>query len=617
MDIASRTPNVVDPGAAGSKIPLEPWNGSPQLSDLPALRRGLREAPAQSAQELACLLRLGCALRYQGGWEGAAVALRARRLARRLGAHSARAIAAAIGAACYLSNARDRLAWAVAHSAVRRCHDSTHPSEKFYLQSVLACALLNRGQLSAAADIYLHLLNRTYAARLIGLRALILDSLGSIGSVAGLHRQARRFHLAAQRASAVLPVWRHGPRVYNNNLAFGLVRQAKQSREFGQAEVARLFALQAIGLARDAVDYVSRDTRGSGPKLLNACEDTLAQALYLAGLSGPAMAVCDSSRERLQRTALSSQAMFCGQGVQAQISLDRGDPAAAIAVAAPTFVRLRDEGVIDSAMDLATILATAHERLDRWDEACIYRRWIRKTTEQQGRERLALGINDLADKLELGRGDLMPYLAHELRSPLASVLALLDDNHGEAPLTAAQRGEVQARVAQALETAERVLEYARLQSLRRVEQQTFDLFALLDDACDEVGLRARARGARIVLEPSPEVMTTGERTLLLRTVVGLLDNALRHSPAGGTVRVRLEALPYCIRLSVEDEGPGFDLDAVAALFDRNAPLGREHRINLGLPLAARVIALHDGALLLDNQPHGGAKVLVALPLATA
>jgi K+-sensing histidine kinase KdpD len=122
---------------------------------------------------------------------------------------------------------------------------------------------------------------------------------------------------------------------------------------------------------------------------------------------------------------------------------------------------------------------------------------------------------------------------------------------------------------------------------------------------------------RIVLEPSGSVFTSGDRTLLQRTVVGLLDNALRHSPGHGTVRLQVEEETYCIRLTIEDEGPGFNLNEVAGLFDRSTAADRDQRINLGLPLAARVIALHDGALLLDNRAEGGAKVLIALPRATA
>jgi signal transduction histidine kinase len=602
---------------AALQIPFDPWNGSPGLSDAPALRLGLAGAATGSATELALLLRLSCALRFVNGWEAALLALRARRLARRLGDPSSQAMAAAFGSACYATNGRERLSYAVAQAAVRRCSTAVDSATQIYLQIRLALAFQRRGQLSAAVDIYSSLLSRTYLARFVTLRALMLSNLGAIASQARLFHHAVRLHLAAQRVSAVVPVPRSQPRAYNNNLAMGIVCLAQRAQQSGQQEEARRLAEQAVGLARDALDYNSRNEGVEFGKEAIHSADTLAQALYLSGRSDDALAVVETIKERIARMALDPGLHLGGKSVHAQVLLERGEAAAAVAVAEPAFVQMRNNGSIDDAMDLAVLLAQAHEQLGQWRQAFEYEQWLRQTSERQGRERVAQEITDLANKLDLGRSDLMPYLAHELRSPLASVLALLDANRGNRPLTAAQHGDVRERVAIALDTAERVLDYARLQSLRQIEQRTFDLFALLDDACDEVGLHARARGVQIVLEQSSAIFTSGERTLLLRTVVGLLDNALRHSPPGATVRVQLEEQTYCIRLCIEDDGPGFNLDEVAGLFERKAAIGGDSRINLGLPLAARVIALHDGALLLDNGARGGAKVIVALPCATA
>jgi signal transduction histidine kinase len=613
------TTDVIEVEGAAScdaaNIPLEPWNGSPNLAHVPALQLALQDAPKGSASELALLLRLACALRSVGGWDALAYVTRAQRLAQRLGDHSAQAMATALRCACYLSNGRYRLACVVAQTAVARARAKVKAPPQLYLQIILGNALAHRGQLRRAVDIHLSLLNRTYFARFAGMRAQILNTLGLIAMEARFLRQASRLFLAAQRLSAVVHVVHYTPRWFHNNIAMGLVTEAKQARHGGQAERGQQLAEGAVDLARDALDYSL-----SNPHAIDefAAADTLAKALYLSGRIDEAMAAVDSIDERMTRMGTKRGAHMRGLDVRAQVLLERGDAAAAIAAAAPAFLHMRDGGISASAMDLAVVLAQAHEQLGQWREACEYEQWMRQTSERQSDERIAQGLSELAAKLDLGHSDLMPYLAHELRSPLASVLARLDANGGDQPLTVAQRNDVRARVATALDTAECVLDYARLRSLRQIEQRPFDLFAMLDDACDEIAVRARTRGVRIVLEQNSSIFTTGERTLLLRTVVGLLDNALRHSPRGGTVRVQLEELTYCIRLSVEDEGPGFDLDDVDGLFEHKAlSTGSEQRINLGLPLAARVIALHDGALLLDNRPEGGAKVLIALPPATA
>jgi signal transduction histidine kinase len=598
-------------------IPLEPWNGLPTLSHVPALQRELQSAARGSAQELALLLRLACALRNAGGWDAFTWAVRAQRLARRLGDHSAQTMATALRCVCYLSNGRHRLACVVAKTAVARWRAQVDPAAWIYLQTILGNALSYRGQLSDAVDIQLRLLNRTYFARFAGMRAQILNTLGLIALEAHLLRQAARLFLAAQRLSAVVHVAHYTPRWFHNNMAMGLVAEANQALQSGQREHARQLANEAVRLARDAVQYSLINAHAKDGKYMLAAADTLAKSLYLSGHGDEALAALDFAQERMAQTNIRPGTHISGRDVRAQVLLERGDGPAAIAVAAPAFVQMRDGGSTKDAMDLAAILAQAHEQLGQWREAFEYQQWLRQTSERQGNERLAQGLTELAAKLDLGHSDLMPYLAHELRSPLASVLTLLDAHHADQPMTAMQRADVRARVATALDTAERVADYTRLQSLRQIEQHPFDLFAMIDDACDEVAVRARAHGVRIVLEQRGSIYTTGDRTLLLRTVVGLLDNALRHSPPGGMVRVQLEEQTYCVRLCVEDEGPGFNLDNVADLFERKPSAGGEQRINLGLPLAARVIALHDGALLLDNRPEGGAKVLIALPPATA
>jgi signal transduction histidine kinase len=614
MDVA---PEPVEAPPAAANMPLEPWNGSPRPSAALALRLALKASPAGSAQELALLLRLACAVRFVSPREGATLALRARQLARRLGDHTSQLIGAALSSSCYHSFGRSRLAGAVASAASKRCGEDTNPAIKAGLQLQIGVALQDAGEFGAAVDLYSQLLSRTHLARLAGLRAVVLNNLGRIAGSADLHHLAIRLYRVAQRVSAVVRVPHRGPRFFNNNLAMSFIRLARRAQQSGQQEEATEYAERAVKLVRDALDYTSHDPEARHERSSFTLDDTLAQALYISGRSDEAMAVVETMQDRLAQWGLDSHSHPAGTTVLAQVLLDRGDAAAAISAAAPKFVQMRDSGLSEDAMDLAAVLARAHEQLNQWREAFQYTQWLHQTTEKQSRDRIARNLNELAGKLDLGHNDLLPYLAHELRSPLASALTLLDATGSDRPQPAALHGDVRARVATALETSERVLDYARLQSLRQIEPRTFDLFAMLDDACDEVRVRDRAKHVRIVLEPSGNVFTSGDRILLLRTVVGLLDNALRYSPAEGAVRLLVEEEAYCIRLTIEDEGPGFNLDAVAGLFDRSTAVDRGQRINLGLPLAARVIALHDGALLLDNRAEGGAKVLIALPPANA
>jgi signal transduction histidine kinase len=101
----------------------------------------------------------------------------------------------------------------------------------------------------------------------------------------------------------------------------------------------------------------------------------------------------------------------------------------------------------------------------------------------------------------------------------------------------------------------------------------------------------------------------------------LLDNALRHTPPGGTVAVSGLTENGMVRLVVEDSGPGVDPQLVDRVFDRftraDRARGRDSGgSGLGLALSAAIVQAHRGSIELDNasSPGVGARFIVVLPL---
>jgi two-component system, OmpR family, sensor histidine kinase BaeS len=103
----------------------------------------------------------------------------------------------------------------------------------------------------------------------------------------------------------------------------------------------------------------------------------------------------------------------------------------------------------------------------------------------------------------------------------------------------------------------------------------------------------------------------------------LLDNALRHTPAGGTIQVQAVAEETQVRVSVSDSGPGVATEDLERIFDRfyrgDSSRGRDESsaasgAGLGLAIARGLIRAHRGMMWAERSPLGGVSVQFRLPL---
>jgi len=132
------------------------------------------------------------------------------------------------------------------------------------------------------------------------------------------------------------------------------------------------------------------------------------------------------------------------------------------------------------------------------------------------------------------------------------------------------------------------------------------------------GLRgvAGARGIRLTLDGDERLRTRVEPVFLHSAVTALLDNALRHTPAGGAVRIGVEREGDVALLIVVDGGPGFSPEALAHAterFWRDDAARAGEGSGLGLAIVAAFADRHGGTLVLRNAPSGGAVVELRLP----
>jgi len=232
--------------------------------------------------------------------------------------------------------------------------------------------------------------------------------------------------------------------------------------------------------------------------------------------------------------------------------------------------------------------------------------------------RLATAFNDMLVALSASRDRqrrLVGDAGHELRTPLTSLrtnLDLLLQADASGGLDAGARSElledVRAQIEEMSTLVGDLIELARDEPLRTVVEQVD-----LADVVDRAVARARRRGTDLTFDVETEPWwVTGEPASLERAVTNLLDNAVKWSPPGGAVRIRLNHGT----LTVDDQGPGIapgDRDQVFERFYRSEESRSMPGSGLGLSIVRQVIERHSGNVRVDENDLGGTRMVLQLP----
>ncbi|MBI3332973.1 MAG: HAMP domain-containing protein [Candidatus Omnitrophica bacterium] len=240
-------------------------------------------------------------------------------------------------------------------------------------------------------------------------------------------------------------------------------------------------------------------------------------------------------------------------------------------------------------------------------------------------EQLAKAFNMMLERLERAFRRMRQFSAaasHELRTPLTIMRGELEVSLRRAR----QPQEYQQVLHTTLEaidemthTLEELLALARADLVdKAIEWQPVELTAL---ARHESGLRqSLARDKRVQLEVLGDgpVWVRGDRRLLERLVSNLLDNALRYTPAAGTVTVRVDHWRNRASLIVQDTGPGIPPEELPRIFDlffNNSSAAKNRRsTGLGLGLCSWIAEVHHGRIEVNSPPGHGATFTAWLPL---
>jgi CheY-like chemotaxis protein len=154
----------------------------------------------------------------------------------------------------------------------------------------------------------------------------------------------------------------------------------------------------------------------------------------------------------------------------------------------------------------------------------------------------------------------------------------------------------------------------------RLDLEPADLAAVIHAALDTVRPAAAAKGVELVQELDPSApRVLGDPDRLQQVIWNLLANAIKFTPAGGRVRISVQALATDVLTTVEDDGPGIKADFLPHVFDRfrqadSSPSRRHGGLGLGLAIVRHLVELHGGTVEARNREGGrGAVFQVRLP----
>jgi PAS domain S-box-containing protein len=237
---------------------------------------------------------------------------------------------------------------------------------------------------------------------------------------------------------------------------------------------------------------------------------------------------------------------------------------------------------------------------------------------------LARQARDRAEEANRAKDEFLATVSHELRTPLTAILGWTSILR-TTPLSV----EKQAR---ALETVERsaraqaqivddLLDISRIVAGRmRLELKPVDLGGVVDAVLDVVRPAAAARG--IQLEPllEPDVgFVQGDAQRLQQVAWNLLTNAIKFTPQGGRVSVRLRRVEACVELEVRDSGQGISPAFLPHLFERfqqadGSATRRHGGLGLGLSIVRHLMELQGGSVHAHSEGEGqGARFTVRIP----
>jgi signal transduction histidine kinase len=247
--------------------------------------------------------------------------------------------------------------------------------------------------------------------------------------------------------------------------------------------------------------------------------------------------------------------------------------------------------------------------------------------EAEFAQRLLSEQNERLRESDRLKDEFVALISHDLRTPLTSIMGYLELTMEDEALGAESRSfleVVQRNSERLLRLVNDLLFVARLEAGELdLHADDLDLGPIVRQSVEEARPRAAAKGIELACEAQSAPEVRGDRGRMFQLLDNLISNAIKFTPEGGRVAVKLFERGARTQIEVSDTGIGIPSDEQARLFDRffRARTATEEQIpgtGLGLYIASAIIAAHDGEIDVVSEPGRGTTFCIDLPaLSTA
>ncbi len=235
---------------------------------------------------------------------------------------------------------------------------------------------------------------------------------------------------------------------------------------------------------------------------------------------------------------------------------------------------------------------------------------------------LAQDFNHMTQEVAASQLRLRQFVAdtsHELRSPLTSIQgfaqALLDGTAADEATRAKAAEIINVEAGRLKRQVDELLELSRMQAGQvKMAREPVEIGEVLGRAAEVFAVQAQEKQIALQVAAPPGLLVTGDADRLEQVWGNLLDNAIKNSPPGKSVRVQAERRDGWVRVTVADSGPGIPPEHLAHVFARFYQVpGVRTGVGLGLAIAQEIVTRHGGHITVGSAPGAGAQFTVELP----
>ncbi len=239
-------------------------------------------------------------------------------------------------------------------------------------------------------------------------------------------------------------------------------------------------------------------------------------------------------------------------------------------------------------------------------------------------DQLAITFNQMLDRIQAlvtGIREMSDNIAHDLKSPITRIRGI-----SEVTLTTgASDKDYETMAASTIEECDRLLDMINTMlvisrteaGVNKLDTRDMDITAIVRDACELFQAPAEDKDLRLVCDAQGNFSIFGDNRLIQRMIANLLDNAIKYTPAGGTVHVSVHPQNnHSVAITVKDTGVGIsdrDISRIFERFYRCDPSRSEAGIGLGLSFARAIARAHNGDITVTSTPQKGSTFTVILP----